>query len=157
MRCYYRKFSCDLLICACLSHIYKVRGQKAEQGKRMTELKVALIVSNDEEIRIRFSGFLDQIQVPYLLESDRTTSIARLMDMDVRVLIVDMLHDDENGLDYLKVVKKLRPRVPIIAITDEIDDEAQNRLLDEGIKYCLTKRMKDQEISDLVSTMMVQD
>jgi CheY-like chemotaxis protein len=127
---------------------------KAEQGKMMTELKIALIVSDDEAIRKRFSRLLSQIRAPYLLESDRPTAVARLIDLSVRVLIVDMLSNKEDDLDFLKIVKKLRPRVPIIAITDQIGEEARNRILEEGAKYCLIKSMKDQEVSEMVNAMM---
>ena len=120
----------------------------------MKKLKIALIVSTNDDIRKRFSGLLDKIDVSYILESDRTSAVARIMEVPVKLLIADMLFEKENGFDFLSIVKKVRPRLPIIAITDDPSEEGINRLLDKGVMTCLVQPIKEKEVIEMVGTMM---
>ena len=120
----------------------------------MKKLKIALIVSTNDDIRKRFSGLLERIEVSYILESDRTSAVARIMEVPVKLLIADMLFEKENGFDFLSIVKKVRPRLPIIAITDDPSEEGINRLLDKGVMTCLVQPMDEKEIIEMVGTVL---
>ena len=120
----------------------------------MKKLKIALIVSPNDDIRKRFSELFDKIEVSYILESDRTHAIARIMEVPIKLLIADMLVDKENGFDFLSIVKRVRPRLPIIAITDDPSEEGISRLLGKGVMTCLVQPIEEKEVIEMVGTMM---
>jgi len=59
-----------------------------------------------------------------------------------------------NGIDFLRLIKKLRPRVPLIVVTTDLSEEMHNRLLDAGAMYCLVKPVKEVEVTSVVGQLM---
>lgn len=120
-------------------------------------MKIALIVSSDEDIRERFAKLLNQVGASYILERDRTKALMRVLTIDLRIIIVDMNFEMNNGLNFIQIIKKVRPRLPIIAITENSSKENYNNLLDAGAMYCLIKPVMGKELINVISGLSISD
>ena len=123
----------------------------------MISLKIALIASEDKEIRERFSRLLEQIGVSCIIESHGTKALVRILQVDLKLVIVDMVSISGNGFNFLKVIKSLRPRLPIIAITGDSSEEIRECLLDAGAMYCLVKPVEEKTLKSIVSTLAEEE
>jgi DNA-binding NarL/FixJ family response regulator len=120
----------------------------------MSDLKIALVISADKEIRERFARLLNKVGVSYILESDKTTGIIRLLELDVSLVIVDMSIVHVNGADFIRLIKRLRPRVRLIAITSSTDKEYHDQLIESGAMYCFVKSVKEIITENIVTELM---
>lgn len=116
----------------------------------MIDFQIALIVSSDEEIRERFSRLINQIGATCIIEKDKEKALNRLLEVDVRLAIVDMDDDDRENLDFLSVMKKLRPKVPIIAITDDSTEKLRNQLFNQGVYCCFIKPLAKKDTEEMI-------
>ena len=149
--CDYRiLFGGDLQMCHCPLGYYIATRRSRYKVEKMKNKKIVLIVSSDDDVQIRFSKLLDRNGISFVLEQEPTKALVRLLDMDVKLIIVDIDAHMINPIDFLHVVCKLRPKGPIMAITDEPSKDMCKMLTDEGVKYILAKQFTTQELSQVV-------
>lgn len=117
----------------------------------MIDFQIALIVSSDQEIRERFSRLINQIGATCVIEKDRDKALHRMLEVEVRLAILDMEGDDRENLDFLSAVKKLRPRLPIMAITDNSTEELRNQLFNQGVYCCFVKPLAKKDTKEIIS------
>ena len=66
-------------------------------------------------------------------------------------ILLDLQLTDSTGLAALRTIRKATPKVPIIALTDNDDEDVELKTLQEGAQDCLTKTSIDGQI--LVRTL----
>ena len=118
--------------------------------KSLNELNIVLIMSADDDIRKRFSRLLDRIGAAYLFEKERTRVIVRILEMDLRLIVVDLPSENGDSIDFVRLIKKLRPRLPVMVIlSDPLITEA-DRFLEAGARYCVIKPVKEEQMVGFV-------
>ncbi len=117
----------------------------------MVDFQIALIVSSDQEIRERFSRLINIMGATCIIEKDRDKALKRLLEVDIRLAIVDMEGDDRKDLEFLNEMKKLRPRVPIMAITDDSAEAMRNQLFNQGVYCCFVKPLAKEDTKEIIS------
>ena len=114
----------------------------------------ALIISADEDIRKRFSNMLNTIHASYLLESESSKALAIIRKMNLQVVILDLTSVSPEEIDFLHVVKKLRPGLPIIAITDDPSEEGRRTIIEKGAMCCIVKPCNVLETLDHINEIL---
>ncbi len=89
----------------------------------MTELKTILIADDDKAIRTVLSRALGQEGYDVRLASNAATLWRWVADGEGDLVITDVMMPDENGLDMLIRIKKIRPDLPVVVMS------AQNTLM----------------------------
>ncbi len=112
----------------------------------MKDLKIALIVSSNPEIRERISNILMKIDISLILERKKRKALERILHVDIKLVFVDIEPKDKESLDFIRLIKKMRPRVSIIALTNETDEKDQKKYLDAGALYCFVKPVEEETI-----------
>ncbi len=59
----------------------------------------------------------------------------RVMEKDFRFFIFDCGGMSAEGLGWVKLVRHMRPKIPLIILCNDVDREIGGRLLEEGIFY----------------------
>ncbi len=87
-----------------------------------------LIVDDEESMRYTFESFLSDEGHRVTTAASCSEGIARLKEEDIDLVFADIVLPDENGIDFLKVVKEVRPDVPVTMITGapSIDSAAES-------------------------------
>ena len=118
----------------------------------MQELKIALIISSDQDIRERISSLLMKIDVSLILERKKRQAIERILHLDLKLVFVDIENEDAETIDLIQLIKKLRPRLAIIAIIDEGLKELQKQLFDIGVMSCFIKPLvREEEMKSILN------
>ena len=112
----------------------------------MKDLKIALIVSSNPDIRERISNILMKIDISLILERKKRKALERILHVDIKLVFVDIEPKDKESLDFIRLIKKMRPRVSIIALTNETDEKDQKKYLDAGALYCFVKPVEEETI-----------
>ena len=118
-------------------------------GEKMEKIDITLIVSSDEDIRSRFANLLNQAGAAYVFESKQAVALLRILEIDFRLTIVDLDSIEDHNIDFIKVVRILRPRLPVIVIVDDSFKHAYDEYLEAGASYCLVKSDDKEQIEVL--------
>lgn len=120
----------------------------------MEKIQVALIISKDEETRQKFADLFSKAGIPHVLESSHTKALLRILDMSIKLGIIGIEEDDKKNIDFLKVIRIIRPRLSLVAVIDETMIESHSKLIDAGADYCFVKTSRESEIQKIVKEIL---
>ena len=88
--------------------------------------------------------------ISFIFEREQSSALLRLLELNVRVILLDITSKELNGVNLLNLVKKLRPRVPIIAVIERHDELFEQSLYDSGAMFCISKETSDENVQSLI-------
>ena len=74
-----------------------------------------------------------------------------ILDHDIDLLILDLDLAGVMGIEILPVIRRLRPRLPVILITDDVNSRIRKMAAELGITYQAYKPMTAAETEAIVS------
>jgi DNA-binding NtrC family response regulator len=104
----------------------------------------AIILSNDEETISVCSKCARELEMEIVCKSDFPCMLLELQENDYKVILCDCSDDYQKCSNWIKVIKRIRPKVPLILITQEIDKSTGGKLYQEGI-FDLCEKPLDQD------------
>lgn len=78
-------------------------------------------------------------------------AILEVLDRDIDLLIVDIDISGYVGLDVLPVIRRLRPRLPVILISEDFTYRIRKTAAEQGVTYQSVKPQSALETNDVVS------
>lgn len=114
----------------------------------MCSLNIALLVSSDENIRHIFPRLFEKANVNYVLEQEDTRALVRLLEMETSLLVIDLDSDPVKGMDFLDLVKRLRPRLPIIVVLSSESETVHEQMKAAGALCCLVKPVREKHAKE---------
>jgi two-component system invasion response regulator UvrY len=81
---------------------------------------------------------------------DPDEAVARAANESWDVVLLDLSLGDASGLDTLKRLKELRPRMPILILTMQPEDQRALRVLHAGAAGYLTKGRSSREVLEAI-------
>lgn len=94
-----------------------------------------------ESLRERFNGPDYHIQVV----QKGLDILTIILDQKIDLLIIDVDLAGMMGVDILPIVKRLRPRLPVIIITDDYNLRIRKIAAEMGVRYQAFKPISDSE------------
>ncbi|HNR66836.1 MAG TPA: response regulator [bacterium] len=96
---------------------------------------MVLIASNDPEIRTalseRFRG--ETFNIRFALHS--LDVLAQVIERETDILVLDLDMHGHVGIDVLPVIRKIRPRLPIVVISDDFTNRIRKIAAEQGMTY----------------------
>lgn len=80
-------------------------------------MKKVLIIDDDEQVRVAFSGVLQNEHITTILAHDGLSGLNLFAAEEPDVVLLDLMMPGMNGIDVLKKLKLKKPHIPIIIIT----------------------------------------
>ena len=105
----------------------------------MSELKKRMLVAEDKNERFNLvEGFVDKavFTVTRTFRGSETYDKLKNEDFDIAVLDLHLM-DSMSGQDVIRAIRRLKPQLPIVAMTDESGDPAVAECLTLGANDCL--------------------
>lgn len=78
--------------------------------------------------------------------------LLEILDHDVDLLILDLDLAGVLGMEILPVIRRLRPRLPVILITDDMNTKIRKMAAELGVTYQAYKPMSTMETDAIIST-----
>jgi two-component system, NtrC family, response regulator HydG len=113
-----------------------------------------LIIEDDREMRSLLEEFLKEEGFEVDSIGDGSEALSRVYQRTFDLVITDLWIGDVSGLSILPVLKKIRPRIPVIAITAFGSEEVRRRALDRGADAYLEKPLQLEELKSLMDQMI---
>jgi two-component system response regulator YcbB len=78
--------------------------------------------------------------------------LLKILDKDIDLAIIDENLAGMAGSKLIKIIKKSRPRIPLIIISSGNSKEELARVLEQGVFYFILKPINGQELKEAVES-----
>ena len=120
----------------------------------MTENASAILLTQDKEIISLFSSATSELQTKLVEKPDFASFILEMQENDYALAICDCSRSLSECLKWVKVIKKIRPKVPLIVISSEIDKTSGGKLYEEGIFHLCEKPINKNYLKEVLSATL---
>lgn len=115
--------------------------------------KSSIIVSTDPIIVNQITDILMQHDYTVTIEKSIIKFISSILEKEISLLILDLDSPQELNFDSIDIVRKLRPRLPIIVLSVDNSLETLKTLVQKGVFYSTTKPVQTEEIEEVIKAV----
>lgn len=114
----------------------------------------AIILSQDPEI----SKLCDEVGEEIGMRMERISDLAgfllALQEKDYQVALFDCIQMDDIKLSWVKVVRRIRPKIPLIIISDEVNQKTGGKIYEEGTFYLCLRPVQKKVLRKVLSAAL---
>lgn len=114
----------------------------------------AIILSTDEETISVCTKCARELEMALVLKKDFPCMILELQENDYKVILCDCSDNFQKCSNWIKVIKKIRPKIPLIVFTEEIDKSTGAKLYQEGIFDLCEKPLSKDYLKEVLSAIL---
>lgn len=116
--------------------------------------KKVLIVDDDEVIREFLLFNLEELGYEVHLASDGVEAVLKIIEeKSIDFVVLDLMMPNLSGKNTLKILKQLKPNLPIVVCTGYLDmAELMGKEGDKGVVGCLSKPFSFEKLETLLRT-----
>ncbi len=103
-----------------------------------------LIIDDDETLQRAWTHFLKKFQLVQAFSFQ--DGMARFLDSEPDIVLLDIVLPDGNGIDLLKTFKSMRPHMPVLVITGQLDMQLATTAVKNGAYDFLTKPLHPERL-----------
>lgn len=116
-------------------------------GGNMKSLNIALVLSTEKEFRENISNLLNEMGISYIFESRELDALLRIISLPLKVVFLDVESDDDKSLDFIRLIKRLKPQLNLIALSNYFADD--ERIIEAGADYCFLRPVLESGIKSI--------
>jgi len=98
-----------------------------------------LIASRDEACRVELLEWLSHEDVTIHSVCEEADLLLEVLERDYDVIIYDLQGAKLDGLKMVRILRKMRPKVALIAFSDDPSTDLGGRVWHEGVVYYAVK------------------
>jgi len=114
----------------------------------------AIILSTDEATISICSECTRELELDLVCKGDFPSILLELQENDYNVILCDCSDNLQKCSNWIKVIKKIRPKVPLIVITQEINKSTGGKLYQEGIFDLCEKPLSKNYLKEVLSAIL---
>lgn len=92
----------------------------------------------------------EQIGMIMTIKQEVANFLLDLQENDYQVAVFDFDQAEDDSLKWVKVVRHLRPKLPLIVVCDRIDHDIGARMYEEGIFYFGLRPLDREALCDIM-------
>ncbi len=115
--------------------------------------RTMIVVSNDPKVIHLFNDVLARKEYSILVPENRLQAIWHTLDTDIVCFVVDLSEKSEDELTFINIIKKVKPRLPVVTLYSEVKPNSNRQLAETGIFYRAVKPLRVQEIEQVVEAI----
>ncbi len=112
-----------------------------------------IILSTNEETISVCSKCTRELEMDLVCKRDFPCMILELQENDYKVILCDCSENFQKCSNWIKVIKKIRPKIPLIVFTEEIDKSTGAKLYQEGIFDLCEKPLSKDYLKEVLSAI----
>lgn len=89
-----------------------------------------------------------------LVINNEADFLLSILDNDFDVVFFDLELPDAHGLKTIKIVRRIRPKLPIIVLTQKSDPELGGQVMQEGVAYFGDKLINQDAIRTTLNKLL---
>jgi len=114
----------------------------------------AIILSTDEVTISDCSKCMNELNMNLVCKEDFPSMILELQENDFEVILCDCLDNFQKCYNWIKVIKKMRPKIALIVFTQKIDKSTGGKLYQEGIFHLSDKPINKDYLKKVLSAAL---
>lgn len=112
-----------------------------------------VIASEDADVVSQIQELLLTRNYTPIIEKSALKCIAKVLDQEQHFLILDLDRSKSNFLDLIGIIKKTRPRLPIVTLSSDNSIQTLRALTEAGVFFCLLKPTHSEEIEKVLEAV----
>jgi len=112
-----------------------------------------VVATHDFAVRDVLDRFFTNRNYSVSFEQMGSKAILKLLEKPIDIFILDLDDDDNSTLDIIEVIRRTRPRLPIVVLSDSTSLDRVRRLSEAGVFYCAMKPVQIMEIEKVVEAL----
>ncbi len=121
------------------------------------EVRSLIIATEDSEVINQLSNIILEEDFSIIIEKSQTKSILKALERHVDLLILDLAQPDASKMDLLNIIRKTRPRLPIIILSEDNSIETLREFAAASVFYCALKPIIKNEIKKVIQAVTRTD
>lgn len=113
-----------------------------------------VIASEDSVATNQISKLLLNRNYSPIIEKSALKCIIKALDQELFFLILDLDRAKSNFLDLIGIIKKTRPRLPIVTLSKDNSLQTLRSLTEAGVFYCILKPTDSSEIEKVLEAVV---
>ncbi|MGH7451378.1 MAG: response regulator [bacterium] len=130
--------------------------QKEWRTQEEEDAFVVLLATSDQKMAEELNRAFGNKEVEVLMFDTTRDIILAMAERKIDLMILDPDVTELKGLEILPVIKKLRPQVRIIAMSEDLSFERRAALVKEGILYQIQAPIQPAQISEVVESIVAK-
>ncbi|MFQ5754217.1 MAG: response regulator [bacterium] len=119
--------------------------------------KKVLIASNDFEVTECAANTIDEERF-HLIYSDQASQVLlTLLDTEIDLLIFDLDLSGMTGLELIPIIRKVRPNLPLIVISNDNSFETGREVAKHGVWLFLLKPIDQNKLESFLNYVQMQN
>ena len=115
--------------------------------------KSSTILSSDAHVVNQMTDILMQHDFTVTVEKSIIKFISSMLEKEISLLILDLDSPQGVNFDSIDIIRKLRPRLPIIVILVDNSLETLKTLVQKGVFYTALKPVLVEEIEEVIQAV----
>jgi DNA-binding NtrC family response regulator len=117
---------------------------------------VVLLATSDQKMAEELSHAFRSREIEVLIFDTTRDIILAMAERRIDLMIIDPDVTELKGLEILPIIKRLRPQVRIIAMSEDLSFERRAALVQEGILYQIQAPIQPAQISEVVESIVAK-
>jgi DNA-binding NtrC family response regulator len=117
---------------------------------------VVLVATTDQKMAEELNRAFRNREIQVLTFETARDIILAMAERKIDLMIIDPDVTELKGLEILRIIKKLRPQVRIIAMSEDLSFERRAALVQEGILYQVQTPIQPAQISEVVESIVAK-
>jgi len=119
----------------------------------VTIVKSVVIASEDPVVINELSTLLIRHDYSIIIEKSTIKSIIKILEHTIDFLILDFEQTQNSNMDLINIIRKTRPRLPIVVLSEDTSLETIRLLATAGVFYCALKPIQITEIDNVIEAI----
>ena len=102
----------------------------------------------------RLFDIFQEMDLSTLVINNEADFILSILDDDFDVVFFDLELPDAHGLKTVKIVRRIRPKLPIIVLTQKSTPEIGGQIMQEGVAYFGHKLINKEAIRTTLNKLL---
>jgi len=124
-------------------------AKKVKQSEKLT----VLFASRDEYLKERVLRVLDKERHQVVIVDSCKDALENLLDSDFDAIIFDNDLKELDSADAMQLIKKIRPKSPLIVLSEAISYESEVKIAKVGVHFRLNKPLDEDVTKTLFESL----
>ncbi len=124
-------------------------AKKVKQSEKLT----VLFASRDEYLKERVLRVLDKERHQVVIVDSCKDALENLLDSDFDAIIFDNDLEELDSADAMLLIKKIRPKSPLIVLSEAISYESEVKIAKVGVHFRLNKPLDEDVTKTLFESL----
>ena len=120
----------------------------------MTKVLRSIVIATEDPVVInQLSTILLRYDYSVIIEKSTIKSILKILEQEIKFLILDIDSPQNSNMDLIDIIKRTRPRLPIVVISEDNSLVTIRKLAEAGVFYCALKPLQIGEMEKVFEAL----